>query len=250
MNGLRLTTHAGRFIWRFLSSALFFAAVVLILAVAGGYMYNPSARSFQATGVIAVGISQPPVTISRNGVTIPVVSRSVKFTRLVPKIYTIIVSKPGFTSWKATDSLRAGQAISHPFVTLFLTHPDITAATPGEARDFAAQPPAAVDSDLDVRGRELWVKQVVSTYPLVSVSDDYTLVGRYSSSIGAARWYGGKTHILAQIGAAIHLMDRDGSNDVVLVKLGGSDPAPFGVTRGGKVLLYRQGETIYRRPLL
>lgn len=221
----------------------------MLIASANGYLFNVRTRTFESTGVIALTVEQRPVMVGLNGTRTLANGEITKFTNLFPGYYDLDVAKEGFSTWRKTVELKPGQALTYPSVRLFLAHPKILSASQVE-RTALLLNQAPADTELDIRGHEIWVKPIISYYPIKNVSNDFALIARYSSGPTDVSWYPGKSHIVMQINDEIRIIDRDGSNDTLLVDLVTSDPTQFIVTEDGGRLIYRDGEQFFTRPLL
>lgn len=239
-----------RWIIRFTAAVLFVALAYVLVASANGLLFNFQSGTFQQTAIINITTKQTPVTIQINGEKELYKKSPINLAYLFPGLYDVTVEKPNYFSWSKTIHVSAGEAVVNPFVELFLFD---SAALPATATErLTVEKEVLVpflDSDLDVRGNEIWAKQIARTYPVTVVDNQYTLVGRFVSSVPRAVWLPGKTHIIFQLDNEIHIMDRDGTNDHTLVTLSSDSPTLFVTTGNKEALLYQDGESFYRRPL-
>jgi hypothetical protein len=234
-----------------LTVIIFIGVVVVLIAGSNGYMFNWQAKTFELTGQISLSINQTPVTVTMNGHAVKVDDSPVQYTDLFPGYDTLSVSKSGYYTWSATPNVVAGQVDSYPFVTLFLANPSVKPATADEQADLVSdsQNPST-STQIETRGDELWVKPIISNYPLLTFDNQFELIARYSQPILKAVIYPDRAHIGLQLGNEIHIIDYDGSNDTVVATLSSDSPTNFMFTDGGKTLVYQDGTAIYHRPLL
>lgn len=226
----------------------------IVIASANGYLFNPGSFSFEQTGIINLEVEPSLVDVSVNGKKKSYAKDYINLVYLLPGTYEVEVEKAGYFTWSKIFHLTGGEAVVNPWVTLFLSDSQGGPASSDQAAklesDSAVKP---VYPDLDVRGNELWVKPIIRTYPVAIAGDTHELIGRYSQPISRAIWYSGRsrlrTHIIFQIGDEIRVIDRDGSNDHVLTKLGQPANTVFTISDDGKYLIFRNGEIVMQRML-
>lgn len=239
-----------RWVYRFFFAILFFGLASLLIASSNGIMYNPKSQTFESTGLIAIVADNPPITLTVDGVSQTSKDSEVKVANLFAGLHTVEVSKPGYFTWQKVDTVRPGQAIVHNGVRLFMKEPVIRlASTAQKAALVENMAGSKSESDFDIRGNELWVKPITATYPVTTIGSEFVLVGRYSQPIISAQWFVGKHHLVMQIGGEIRVIDRDGSNDIVLATLESELPTDFMVTDDGENLIYVNGDVVQVRPL-
>jgi hypothetical protein len=226
----------------------------IVIASANGYLFNPDSLSFEQTGIINIDVKPSLVEVSVNSKKNTYVKDNINLVNLVPGTYSLEITKVGYMPWSKTLELAAGEAAIFPWVTLFVIDEKRVPATLEQVTRFESQTVSDVEyPDLDVRGSELWVKPVIRTYPVTVTRDAHELIGRFSVPIEKALWFTGRsrlrTHIIFQINNEIHVIDRDGSNDHLLVRLEASGKANFIISDDSKTLLYKDGDTVYQRAL-
>lgn len=232
----------------------FLAVSGIVIASANGYLFNPGSLSFEQTGIINLEVEPPVVDVSVNGRKKSYAKDYINLVYLLPETYEIVVEKNGYFPWSKVYELTGGEAAINPWVSLFLTESHGLPATPDQIAKLTADTIEQPNyPDLDVRGHELWVKPIIRTYPVAITGDTHELIGRFSQPVMQAVWYSGRarlrTHIIFQVGDEIRVIDRDGSNDHVLVKLNQPTNAAFTTSDDGSYLIYRDGEIILQRRL-
>lgn len=125
---------------------------------------------------------------------------------LTPGQYVVMLTKPNYRPWSATVSIQAGRSNAFPFATLYLAEPTLLEQRSASAQELTSP---LVDPTLTAEQGELWHR----------TRDGQGLVTRYFPSIRSARLFDAG-HALVQLGAEIHIIDLDGSNDQVLLTLG------------------------------
>jgi hypothetical protein len=227
----------------------------VVIASANGYLFNPESLSFEETGIINLTVSPTPVDVSLNGKKKTYVKDYINLVYLLPGQYTIEITKAGYMTWNRNVYLRAGEAVVNPWVTLFWADGHTSPATAAHVSLLEGLSDTPENyADLDVRSHELWVSPLTRTYPIPAAGDTMELIGRFSNPIDRAVWYSGRsrlhTHIIFQTGNEIRIVDRDGSNDHLLVTLNQTTPTLFTVSDDNKYLIYRDGEAAFERQLI
>ena len=91
------------------------------------------------------------------------------------------------------------------------------------------------DGNLSFNDHEIWVGN--------------TLVTRLSNQISGVIWYPGSQYLAYQQGDEIRIIEQNGTNDVLLVKLSSSDKSNFIFSWDGSALLYKDG-VAYKRAII
>lgn len=237
-----------RWLYRLIFGCLFLILAAFLVASANGVMYNPKTKSFETTGIIALLTTDPPYTLIVDGVKTKIGKKEIKITNLFSGLHSVVLEKDGYYSWSTIDNIQPGFTTIHSGIRLFLRDYKPLPATPGQIEEITDQSPAK-ETDLDIRSNEIWVKPVVSVYPITLYGSELQLVARYSQPVVGARWFPGKNQIVLQLGNEIRAIDRDGGNDTVLIQLQAINPTEFGIIDGGRSLVYRDGANYTVRPL-
>jgi PEGA domain-containing protein len=234
--------------------AIFILLALALVTSANGYLLNRNTFTLEETGIINLTVHPVPANISLNGKTKEYTKSDIGLSYLKPGRYSVVVSKPGYTSWSKNVNLMPLQVDLNPFVTLFLAHANPRTATEAERNLLTTQEanPLSFD-DLDVRANEIWTKPIARTYPFAQTVNQFQLVARLSSPVEKITWFSARnrihTHIVYQYGKEIHIMDRDGSNDLILATLNQDTPTTLAVDSENDVLIYRDGEQVLARAL-
>ncbi len=247
----RLSTLFGTFLIRVVLALFFLFLGGLVVASANGYVLNRQTFRFESTGIVSLTTRQTPIMVSVNGKKKIYKKAPVNLSYLLPGRYSIEVSKPGYVTWGRSFTVFPGEVIINPSVVLFWADGATTEATPSQITLLQQQAIEANQdtSDLDVRGSELWTKPITRTYPITIAADQFNLIGRYASPILSAQWLPGKGQVLYQLGDEIRVIDRDGGNDITLVKLNSSTPTDYVATKNGSILIYRDSTNYFQRQL-
>lgn len=240
----------GTIIRRTVIVVLFLTSATLVIAYANGYVFDLQTRRLEHTGIINLTVKQMPVTVVVNGKKKAYKRSPINLSYLFPGDYTVEVQKEGYFTWSKVMHVPSGQVIINPFIKLFYAQSAQADATEAEIEFLTSRVKPVLVTDLDVRGNEIWVKPIIRTYPFIVADDHFTLIGRFSEAIEVAVWNPDKTHVFYQRGMQLHVMDRDGSNDHVLVDLKTAGPTEFAVSNDGQRLIYRDGEKYFIRYIM
>lgn len=114
--------------------SLFVIVVVLVIAYARGYRFNPQEGTITSTGILSINSSPKAAKILLNGVLQGATDTNLT---LPYGTYTVEVQKEGYTSWKKTVSLK-GEIVMSLSANLFSKNPSLTPLTNlGVARAIA-----------------------------------------------------------------------------------------------------------------
>lgn len=143
---------------------------------------------------------------------------------LLPGRYEVVVSKEGFHDWKHSINLEPGKAVFFEGVTLFLRQPQKLNQRPATPRE---QSISELNANLRIHGNELYLRGSAETKDM--------LITRLSSKIIRAIMLD-KFHVVLQVNNEIRVMDLDGSNDILLLKLAQDQAVNLISLNGGDVL--------------
>lgn len=227
----------------------FLATVVAIVSITSGYLFNWQTKQVVHTGLINLSPDQLPVYVSVNGQPPKLYKKKpITLPYLLPGYYTVTLTKDGYLVWTKSIQVNSGEVVVNPAIQLFLAETKAEPAS-SEEKELLAKVSVPKDDELDVRGNEIWAKPISRTYPFTVASDTFSLVGRFISPVLSAQWFPDRTNILFQVGNEIRVIDRDGSNDNVLVVLTTEDPSVFTTTNNGKTLIYQDGDETLRKQI-
>lgn len=230
-----------------LVGVVFIVAVVVVVVSASGYRFNLQTFKFSHTGLIAVNYTPQDAKVTLNGQPVTSSSGATTIDYLLPGRYTVDISKPGYNNWEETFFVEAEKAYINTSIILYRTDAPI-AATADQVTTFSALGANNSDS-IDIRGNEIWVKPAIRTSPILVTQSNLALIARYSQPAVSPFWTDDKMHIVFQLGNSIHVIDRDGSNDVTLATLDSADPVKMAIINNSQTLIYQVGETYFQRAL-
>jgi hypothetical protein len=200
-----------------------------------GYKFNWQTFTISHTGIIYLSFTPKDVEVDLTGQA-ETAANSTFDAHLLPGYYDITVKKDGYNSWQQHVKVVADQVNWYKNITLFKVDPDISIITDQNTissidapYDTLVENPAG---DLSANDHEIWVGD--------------TLVTRLSNQISGVTWYPGNEYIAYQEGDEIRIIDKDGTNDILLVKLSSTDKSNFIFSWDGSALLYKDG-VVYKR---
>lgn len=202
-----------------------------VLFVAQGYKLNLKNLKIIKTGILSISPYPRDSKIYLNGKLYrnkTIFNRAPFSQGLAPGYYSALVSKEGHQDWEATFRVGAEMVTRFPSVVLFKEKPLISSLRDQKKINTLYAPDEALavsdSSSLEAYGSEIW--------------SSGSLVTRFSSPISSASWYPDKQHILFQQGNEIRVIDKNGSNNKLLVALSTDIPVPFVVNNKGEEIYY------------
>lgn len=151
---------------------------------------------------------------------------------LLPGQYEIIAKKDGYKIWNQTVKLSQDEVKVFKNVTLFKESPEVTVVTDQDQINMINAPYDGFvrnpKNDLISNGYEIWANG--------------NLVTRFSTQISNVTWFPTLEYIAYQQADEIRIIEKNGTNDTVLVKLSSGDPAKFLFSWDGSDLFYKDGE--------
>ena len=224
---------------KIIAGQLIVSAVIIIIAsllilYSQGYKMNWKTFKFYKTGMVLL-ISDPmPDRISISGIDYePRTQFSKNFT---PGYYDIKISKDLYQDWSRTIYIAPERLDAFKDITLFLKAPKITALADQGKIGFLNSPNEylAVNSKNDLRfqSHEIWVNNMIVT--------------RLSKPIVSAVWYPDFDHVVYQAGDEIRIIENEGFNDTLLIKLSSDVPSKFAIGNKGRELYYTDNNQYYQ----
>jgi len=215
---------------------MIFLIIVLVggylIMIANGYIFNLKAKTLEQTGMIYVKADPKDVNIYL-GNELKASKSPARLSELSSGRYDVKVSKNGYHDWGKTIVVEPGFVNAEDSIVLFLSDPISVSVTPDETEAFNKLPNKLLNSDVKIINEsEIWITNPEST-------DQNILVTRLSESIKKAAYYSDKKHILFQVKNEIHIIDIDGSNDVILATLPSEDSVEFFADDSGQFLYYQ-----------
>jgi len=205
-------------------------AVSLYLIFWGfGYKINWQNMTIKHTGIIYLAFSPKDAEVLINDKS---KQKSSPFDlTLFPGYYETKIIKDGYWPWYQNIKIEADRVYSYKNIILFKQEPEIQLLT---SKDSISSIEAPYDSlvknpqgDLSANDYEIWISD--------------TLITRFSKPISGAIWYPGMEYIAFQQGDEIRIIEKNGTNDNLLVKLSTSLPTKFLFSWDGSSLLYKDG---------
>lgn len=232
MNNNRRTQLLPKIILGQLAVGLVMAALgFYVLFVAQGYQMNWKNFKLLKTGIISVSAYPKDSEVFLNNKFVhkgSIINRSPYSKNLAPGYYNVRVKKEDHHTWEATFRVEAEKVTRYPSVVLFKSTPVITPLTDQRKIELIYSPEETLAikdaNSLNYYGSEIWLNG--------------TLVTRFSNPILSISWYPDKAHIIFQQKDEIRIIDKDGSNNVLLVKLGSELPTRFTTNHKGDELYY------------
>lgn len=150
---------------------------------------------------------------------------------LTPGYYTARVEHDGFKTWNSEFKIESGFVSDYKSIVLFkseiipkpLTDQRKISALNAPVDSLATQ---STNSPINI-GPEIWLSN--------------KLVTRFSAPVLSAKWYSDEYHILFQIGNEIRVMDKNGSNNILLITLKQDTNTNYNVNYQGDELYYIDG---------
>lgn len=217
-----------------ITSQMIFTIVVvilslLIIAYGLGYRYDYKAMKVLKTGILVVQGPPNDATVHVNK-TLGKLTQN-KFSKsLTPGLYTVEITKDGYATWR--ESLRVESSSINLFddVVLFLSEPIISNLTDQKKIAQLEAPEeilAEANNEFSVRGYEIWIGDQLTT--------------RLSTPVLRAIRYTDMSHVVYQQGNEIRIIENNGGNDTLLVKLSSADATKFVIGARGTELYYVDG---------
>lgn len=196
----------------YLIGLICFLGIVLSVGVtltfwANGYRLLTNPLRLVKTGVISLEVHPAQgIMVQLNQQS--AATSSTVYADLTPGRYTITVTRDQFFPWTTTVDLAAGKAVRLEDIVLFYREPiqeEIIETTRIAQFDAILRHPERFQYGLQILDNELW-------------AFDH-LVTRYSQPISSAYWLPDEAHVIASVAGDIHVMDLDGQNDRVILKV-------------------------------
>lgn len=209
---------------------LFFFLVVTLLSgwllfQASGLRILKDPVRIVKTGLISLRVHPrtDDLVVRLNGEVMPL--GRFEFLNLAPGRYEIVVEYAGYHSWRNTTEIKPDEAKSFQTVVLFKTIPE-QLTVPSEDRltyETILGHPERFQEGLQTIGGEIWAGD--------------QLVTRFSQPVTQVLWFPDQAHVLALVDGVIHVLDRDGSNDVLLYQPEDHELIRFAPIAGGDQLV-------------
>ena len=203
-----------------------FVLGLVIVVYAQGYRINPKNLKIIKTGILFVSSNQKVADVYVNG---KVVSQKMPYaTNLLPGTYSVLIKKDGYASWSAMSDVKQELVTSYKTIVLFKE--SIVSQELTDEKKIAL---LSVPTDILAVNAE---KALVYNEHEIWTND--TLVTRFSKPITKAMWYPDLDHIIYQQGQEIRVIEKNGVNDTLLVRLANDQPTVFTIGNHGEELYY------------
>lgn len=194
-----------------------------------GYKINWQNFSIKHTGIIYLSYLPKDAEVYIDG---KIQNASTPYNvSLSPGFYTVEIKKNGYISWFNNVKVSADQLSSSRNIVLFKTTPNISILTDKSAIDTLNTP---IDTLVKNPAGEL----KSTDYEIYNGKD---LVTRFSEKISNVIWYPGGEYIAYQQNDEIRIIEKNGTNDIVIAKLSSISPAKFIFSWDGASLLFVDG---------
>lgn len=196
--------------------------------VAAGYQFDWQTKRLTQTGLLYIAGAPRQVTVTVNDA---IVTNRLPFrlASVVPEEYTVQIAKDGYVSWHKRFTIKAGEARTETNVQLYLAKPEVAEVTD----------PALI-------------KRVMSNTaqsPLINGQEirlGNTLVTRVSGQLAAAQLSPDRGHVFFQVGREVRVIEKDGTNELLLYTLATEDPCQLVVLSDGKEIALLDGGAVKR----
>jgi hypothetical protein len=217
---------------------LLIVAITIYLVFLGlGYKINWTTKSIEHTGILYLSYIPKDANVNISGT--DYTKNSPFSVSLLPGDYTAKVSKEGYRDWEHNTKIIADRVISFKNIILFKTDPTAEQITDQDTINSINAPYDILvrnpKGDLDFNDYEIWHGD--------------QLVTRFSTKIHGVIWYPGSEYIAFQQGNQIRVIEKDGSNDTLLITLISDSPTNFIFSWEGSTLLFKDGE-LYKKAII
>ena len=198
-----------------------------ILYYAEGYRINRRNFRVAKTGVVFLASYPKGASVYLDGVLED--SKTPYTNNLLPGFYYVVIKKSGFQDWSTSFRIDAGFVDSYKSIIMFKSE-----IVPQRLNDQAKIDMVNSPSDA----------LAVSSSDRLLVNNDYeiwqgnNLITRFSEPILGAKWYSGRGHIVFQQANEIRVIDKNGSNNILLVTLKDDQPTAFAISSNGNELYF------------
>ena len=217
-----------------ITSQLVFTIIVvvvslLLIAYGLGYRYDYKAFKVLKTGLLVV--EGPPNDAKVHiGKTVGKPYQNKYSKSMTPGQYSVEITKENFVTWHASFRLESGAIDIFDNIVLFRSAPIVSELTDPKKMAQLEAPVeilAETNNELLVKEYEIWVGEQLTT--------------RLSTPVLRAIRYTDMAHVIYQQGDEIRVIENDGGNDTLLVKLSSPIATNFVIGNHGAELYYADG---------
>ncbi|HOX41524.1 MAG TPA: PEGA domain-containing protein [bacterium] len=219
---------------------LFFAITTCLLAVfliyyAQGYRLNTNTFRLVKTGLVFLDFLPKNAQVLLNNREQECSSPCA--LNLIPGIYQLTISKTGFQQW-STPSIYVDSESVNAWKNILLFRNDVTGTELTDPSEISL-----LSSPIDALAKSAEKDLQSNTYEIWVGGD---LVTRLSTPIGKTIWYPDFNHVIYQQDREIRIIETNGNNDQLLVKLENVTTSNFIVASRGEELFYTDGTKFMR----
>lgn len=212
--------------------SLIIISISLYLVFYGfGYKVDWQHLRLKQTGIISLSFVPKDASVNISGSEEKSGVSSPFEVAVLPGNYEITVKKADYTDWQATAKIEKDKIYFAKNISLFKQSPEINILTDQSSIDLINAPYDDLvknpQGDLIANQYEIW--------------NGKQLITRFSTAISNVIWYPGMEYIAYQQGDEIRLIEKNGTNDQLLVKLSSSAQTKFIFSWDGTTLLYKDG---------
>ncbi len=207
----------------------FIAIATSIHLKVNGYKINWQTLEFVQTGMISLDSVPDSAEVKING---KVESQTLpkKIRDLAPGYYDITVSASNYRPWQKTVLVQSGKASLYQNIVLFLENPEEVALPTNITADNIKNDFQNQTRNLKISGSEIYFQD--------------KLITRFAQNISGAILFSDNSHIVFQQNDEIAVVDIDGSNSQLLIKLSSSAPTSFTLKNNGRTIYYLDQDKI------
>ncbi len=203
-----------------------------------GYKINWQNLSIKHTGIIYLLYSPRDADVFVDG---KLQNASSPYNiSLSPGYYQAEIKKNGYVTWFNNIKVSADQVSSNKNIVLFKIAPKVSVLSDQSAI-------ATIDAPIDTLVKNPTGELKTTDYEIY-VGEN--LVTRFSEKISNVIWYPGSEYIAYQQDDEIRIIEKNGTNDIALVKLSSSTPTKFIFSWDGSLLLYKDGSEYKRAEII
>lgn len=205
------------------------AVALTVLAYAQGNRIDYKHMKVIRTGVIILQYLPKDSDVLINDKKVKTAKTFVR--NLPPASYSFSIQKTGYTSWEANLFIDEESVNVYQNVILFRANPEISALA-DERKIALLNIPNEIlasgsNNGLYSNDYEIWVKDIV--------------ISRFSTPIRQAIWYSDNSHVVYIQNKEIRVVEKNGQNDTLLVKLDNDVDAKIALSSDGQELYYWDG---------
>lgn len=231
MHMLRRYRRSG---WDLVASALLLVCVAIagsiLLLEANGYLIDFARLRIEPSGLLVVRSNPRDASLELDG--LPLASRLDTTWQITPGRHELIARADDRHPWRQAFHVAPRRVAAYEHIILYWITPRVTTTREATPEELAVP---LIDPILSVRAGEIWIR----------TGDNAELITRFSRTPLAA-WMLDEHHVIVQLDAELHILERAGSNDIALLSLTDASPRQLVVRANGRELgVVSSGEITY-----